>query len=241
MGKEATMKILAINGSARPEGTTTRLAQAALEGAVSAGAETEMILLAEKDIHFCANCLTCYQDIESRIGRCAIGDDMREILEKIAEADGILLASPVHSGFITGLMTTFFERAIWPLCRPTGEIMGMKGAPEPRLTDKTRASASIVSAGMTPPEMRKYCDMGTPFMREMAALMFNGEFVGDMFAAGLFPGQLQENQWTRALLLRELNNAQLKEAFDLGVTLAEAAKQGVKPYSPDIHAMETSG
>lgn len=235
------MKILAINASARKKGTTTRLARAALEGAAAAGAETEMVMLAEKDIRFCANCLTCYQDVASRIGRCAIEDDMREILEKIAEADGVLLASPVHSGFVTGLMTTFFERAVWPLCRPTGEIMGLRGAPEPRLTDKTRASVSIVSAGMTPPEMRKYCDMGTPWMREMAALLFNGEFVGDMYAAGLFPKQLEEDQWRRALTLRELTEDQLKEAHALGATLAEAARRGVKPYSPDIHAMETPG
>ncbi len=235
------MKILAINASARPKGTTTRLAQAALDGAALSGADTEMIMLAEKDIRFCANCLTCYQDIDARIGRCAIDDDMRGILEKIAEADGILLASPVHSGFVTGLMTTFFERAVWTLCRPTGEIMGLKGAPEPRLTDKTRASASIVSAGLTPPEMRRYCDMGTPWMRGMAGLMFNGEFVGGMFAGGLFSEELKEGEWTRALLRRELSDAQLKEASALGAVLGEAAKRGVKPYSPDIHAMETPG
>lgn len=235
------MKILAINGSARPKGTTSRLVRAALEGAASVGGATEMVMLAEKDIHFCANCLTCYQDLDSRIGACSIKDDMRETLEKIAEADGILLASPVHSGFITGLMTTFFERAAWTLCRPTGEIMGLKGTPSPRLTDKARASASIVSAGLIPTGMRQYCDTGTPWMREMAASLFNGEFVADMYAAGLFPRPLQEGEWVRGLLLRELTEAQLQEAHDLGAALAWAVKRGVKPYSPGIHAMEAPG
>lgn len=229
------MKILAINGSARPKGTTTQLVMAALEGASASGLSTEMVMLTEKDIQFCANCLTCYQDMASRIGVCAIKDDMREILEKIAAADGILLASPVHNGFITGLMTTFFERAAWTLCRPTGEIMGLKGTPAPRLTDKTRACASIVSAGLIPPEMRQYCDLATPWLRDMGPTLFNGEFVADMYAAGLFPAPLEEGQWQRGLLLRQLTAAQLQEARELGGLLAQAVLRGVAPYSPDIH------
>lgn len=235
------MKILAINGSGRPKGSTTRLVLAAFEGAAALGVETEMVMLAEKDIRFCVNCLVCYQDLDARIGACSLEDDMRGILEKIAEADGILLASPVHSGFITGLMTTFFERAAWTLCRPTGEIMGLKGVPAPRLTEKTRASASIVSAGMIPPELRPYCDLGTPWMRETAPNLFNGEFVADMYAAGLFPKPLQEGEWERGLLLRELTEAQLQEARTLGGVLAQAVKRGVRPYSPDIHATGTPG
>jgi hypothetical protein len=178
--------------------------------------------------------LTCYQDLDARIGPCSIKDDMRGILEKIAAADAILLASPVHNGFVSGLMTTFFERAAWTLCRPTGELMGLKGLPAPRLTDKARASASIVGAGLIPPELRQYCDAGTPWMRDMAATLFNGEFVADMYACGLFPRPLQEREWERAFLLRELTQEQLDEARALGVTLANAVLNGVRPYAPGM-------
>ena len=229
------MRILAINGSARPDGTTTTLAKTALEGASSLGLATEMVMLTGKEIHFCANCLACYQDIESRIGRCAIQDDMRGILEAIAASDGILLASPVHNGFVTGIMTTFFERAAWTLCRPTGEIMGLKGTPSPRLTDKTRASASIVSAGLIPPELRQYCDLATPWLRDMGPMLFNGEFVGDMYAAGFVPQPLADDQWQRGLVLRRLTSSQIEEARNLGIALAQAVLRGVKPYTPDIH------
>jgi multimeric flavodoxin WrbA len=57
---EKTKKIIAINGSCRRRGTTTQLTEAALEGAASVGMDTEMILLRDKDIRHCTNCLMCY-------------------------------------------------------------------------------------------------------------------------------------------------------------------------------------
>ena len=171
--------------------------------------------------------------MESQIAPCSIDDDMTMVLEKIKDADGIFLASPVHNGFVTGLMTVFFERAIWRLCRPTGEIMGLKGCPEPRLTDKVRAVATIVSAGLVPQELRSYCDGGTPWMLETGSLMVNGSPVGDLYAAAFFPRQLSDQEWPRALFQRELTEEQLTEAYQLGVTLALALKEGrVEAYNP---------
>jgi len=57
--------------------------------------------------------------VESEIAPCTIEDDVGEILEKIRDADEIIMASPVHCGFVTGLMTTFVERIAFRLCRPT--------------------------------------------------------------------------------------------------------------------------
>jgi multimeric flavodoxin WrbA len=227
------MKILALNATYRSEGTTTQLTQKALEGAASMGAETEMVLLKDHDIQFCTNCLTCYKDLESEIAPCVIQDDVRGILEKIRDSDGIILASPVHGGFISGLMTVFMERASFTLCRPTGEIMGLKGCPEPRCTDKVRASASIVSAGGIPTELRQYCDLGTPWLKDMAETLFNGEFLGDVYAGAVFTKELEGDEWSKAFFFRELTQEQLQEAYDLGVKLAEAVKSGqVRPYDP---------
>ncbi|MEW5913674.1 MAG: flavodoxin family protein [Thermodesulfobacteriota bacterium] len=227
------MKVLAINATSRPKQTTSQLTQSALEGAASLGAQTEMILLKELDIQFCRNCLTCYKDLEADIAPCSIQDDVRGVLEKIKQADGLILASPVHSGFVTGLMTTFIERATFTMLRPTGQMLGMQGCPAPRLTDKARAVATIVSAGMIPPELRQYCDLGTPWLLEAGALIANGTPVGNMYACGLFPRPLQDEEWSRAFLLRELTPEQLQEAYGLGVKMAEALRDGlVKPYDP---------
>ncbi|MFZ5587899.1 MAG: flavodoxin family protein [Thermodesulfobacteriota bacterium] len=224
------MQILAINAAGRQRGATTRLAAQALAGAASLGATTEMVMLKNHDIRFCTNCLTCYQDRESRIAPCALKDDVRAILEKIAAADGVLFASPVHCGFVSGLMMTFIERAVWPLCLPAGEMMGVGGVPLPRLTDKARVTAGIVSAGGIPPELRQYCDTGTPWLRETAAMLCNGPWVGDVYAGAIFPRPLDGQQWSRAYLLRELTAGQLEEAFALGQAMARAIQAGPEPF-----------
>ncbi len=226
------MKVLALNATYRPTGTTTRLTQSALKGAASVGAETEMILLRDKDIQFCKNCLTCYKDLESEIAPCTIKDDVGEILEKIRDADGVIMASPVHCGFVTGLMMAFTERIAFRLCRPTGEFMGLKGCPEPRLTAKARAVATIVSAGGVPIELREYCDLGTPWMKE-SAVFFNGECIGDIYAGAVFTKELQGEEWSKSFLFRELTEEQLQEAYNLGVKMAETIKdKRVRPYDP---------
>ena len=231
------MKILAINSSYRPKGTTTQLAQKALEGAASVGAETEMVLLVEKDVQYCRNCLTCYKDTESEIAPCFVEDDVREILEKIRDADGLLLCSPVHNGFVTGLMVSFIERASWTLVKPTGELLGLKGCPEPRLTDKARALATLVSAGGAPPELRQYCDTGSPWLQEMGRLLFNSECIGDMYAAAFFKKELQDEEWSRSYLFRELTAEQFQEAYELGVSLAQAVKsEAIRPYDSEREA-----
>jgi multimeric flavodoxin WrbA len=147
-------------------------------------------------------------------------------LEKIRDADGIIMASPVHNGFVTGLMTTFVERITWRLCRSTGEIMGLKGLPEPRLTEKARAVATIVSAGIVPTELRAYCGTGTPWMKDMATLCFNGQCIGDIYAGAVFTKEPQEADWPKAYLFRKLTEEQLQEAFDLGMKMAKAVKSG---------------
>ena len=227
------MNILAINGTYRPKGTTTRLTEKALEGAASEGADTNMILLVEKDVRYCTNCLTCYKDTESEIAPCTIDDDVRGILEEIRDADGVLFTSPVHCGFVSALMTTFIHRAAWTLLRPTGEMMGLKGMPEARRPDKVRPVATIVSAGGMPTELRKYCDMGSVWLVDMAGCMCNGECVGDIYTGAVFTKELEGDEWSKSYLFRELTDEQLQEAYDLGAKMARTVKEGnVRPYAP---------
>ncbi len=233
------MKILALNATYRKKGATTSLVNEALKGAATVGAETEHLLLKDFDIRYCTNCLKCYGDLESEIAPCTHDDDMTLILEKIKAADGVLLGSPVHMGFMTGLMYVFMERAVFRLARPTGEAFGIKGCPEPRLTDKPRASASIVTAGWTPEEMRQYCDEGTKWFKENVPMLFNGEFVIDQYAAAYFPKELTDDEWQRAFFLRKLTEKQHQEALELGKALADRISQGnVRPF--DAAASEES-
>ena len=235
------MKILAINATYRKNGTTTTLIDKALEGAAKVGAQTEHLLLKDFDIRYCTNCLKCYGDVGSEIASCIHDDDMTLILDKIKEADGVLFGSPVHMGFVTGLMSVFMERACFRLARPTGEFFGLKGCPEPRLTEKPRAAASIVTAGMVPEEMRQYCDLATQWLKENVPMFINGEFVIDQYAAAYFPRELEDKEWQRAFFLRDLTEKQRLEAFELGQTLASSISEGsVGPFDADA-MMESLG
>jgi len=220
------MRILALNATYRKNGTTVALVERALEGAAVVGAVTEHLLLKDYDIRHCTNCLKCYGDLESEIAPCTHADDVTLILEKIKAADGVILGSPVHMGFVTGLMYVFMERTCFRLARPTGELLGLKGCPESRLTNKPRALASIVTAGCVPEELRQHCDAGTVWLQDNVPMLFNGEFVADQYAAALFPKRLNDDEWAKAFFLRKLTEAQLEEAFELGKTLASRIDAG---------------
>ena len=229
------MNVLALYATYRKLGTTTSLVEKALQGAAADGAITEHLLLKDFDIRYCTNCLKCYGDLESDIAPCTHDDDVTLILEKIKKADGVLLGSPVHMGFVTGLMYVFMERTCFRLARPTGELLGLKGCPEPRLTNKPRALASIVTAGAVPEELRQYCDAGTECLKDNVPMLFNGEFVIDQYAAACYPKELNDDEWSRALFLRELTEAQHEEAFELGKTLASRISEGnVRAFDPTM-------
>jgi NAD(P)H-dependent FMN reductase len=218
------MNIVAVNAASRKKGVTTQLTERAMEGAASQGAATEMIFLADHNIRFCKNCLACYRDIESELAPCTIDDDMNAILKKVYDADGVLLSSPIHCGFVNGLMVTFFERMAWRVCRPTGQIAMLKGVPTPR-TSKIRAMGSIVTAGGMPDRLRKLCD-GTPWIKENGTLLLNGIWAGDIYAGARFEKQPKTDQdWQTLYFLRKLAPEQSQMAYDLGVKLAQTAKR----------------
>jgi multimeric flavodoxin WrbA len=227
------MKILAINGTYRKKKTVTALTEAALEGAASVGAETEMILLMDHDIRHCTNCLMCYKDLDSEVSPCSVKDSMDELLQKVADADGIILSSPVHNGFITGIMTVFFERTTWRLCRPTGRFLRIGGLPETR-SRKIRALATIMSAGGMPTKQgKKYCDDGTPFMKQNGCLIFNADWVGSMYAGADLSRKLRPEDWQKVYLLKELSTEQLEEARTIGLKMVEMiGADRLKPLHP---------
>lgn len=220
------MKIIAANGSYRSTGTTTQLAQKALEGAASIGAEIEMLMLRDLRIEYCKNCLKCYSDHASEIAPCSIEDDMNGILHKLRDADGVIFASPVHNGFVTGLMVVVFERMAWRVLRPVGSFLGAMGM-ESRLNSKTRAVVSILSAGGMPQKFRKYCDDGTPWLKSNVPLMLHAQWIGDMYAGAVLERlPKSRDDWTKVYFLRRLADDQLKEAHALGARMASAIKAG---------------
>jgi multimeric flavodoxin WrbA len=108
------MKILAFNGSPRKTWNTATLLNKALEGAASQGAETEMIHLYDLNYKGCISCFACKTRGGPSYGTCALKDDLTPVLAKVAEADAILLGSPIYFFRVTGEMRSFMERIMFP-------------------------------------------------------------------------------------------------------------------------------
>lgn len=101
------MKVLAINSSARKDGNTALLINTVFEELKKKGIETEMVQLAGKVIEPCKACWAC----GGRKNCIHKKDLFQEIYEKMTQADGIILGSPVYTANISANMQAFLERA----------------------------------------------------------------------------------------------------------------------------------
>ena len=101
------MKVLAINSSARKDGNTAILINRVFEELNKEGIETQMIQLAGQVMEPCKACWACGGQ-KNCVHR---KDNFREIFDKMKEADGIILGSPVYTANISANMQAFLERA----------------------------------------------------------------------------------------------------------------------------------
>jgi len=108
------MKVIAINGSPRKKWNTATMLEKALEGAASEGAETELIHLYDLDFKGCISCFACKLKDGKSYGKCAMKDELTHVLDKLKDADAVILGSPIYLGNSTGEMRSFMERFIFP-------------------------------------------------------------------------------------------------------------------------------
>lgn len=109
------MKVLIINGSPRKNMNTMTLLQKAVEGAGKAGAECEIHHLYDYEYTGCKSCFACKIKNSRTNGVCAIRDGLRPLLEKIMEADAVILGTPIYYDNISGMMRSFLERLLYPV------------------------------------------------------------------------------------------------------------------------------
>ncbi|MGN0468439.1 MAG: flavodoxin family protein [Acutalibacteraceae bacterium] len=100
-------KVLILSGSPRKGGNSDLLCDEFMKGAKESGNETEKIRVAEKKIGYCCGCYACKNS-----GVCAIKDDMAEILQKMIDADVIVLASPVYFYSIDAQLKALIDRTV---------------------------------------------------------------------------------------------------------------------------------
>ena len=100
------MKIIGICGSPR-DGATEFLLKKALDDLEKEESfETQFITVRNKNISPCRHCNHC---VKTK-GECSISDDMTEIREALKEADGIIMASPIHFGSISAQLKAVIDR-----------------------------------------------------------------------------------------------------------------------------------
>lgn len=109
------MKVLGINGSPRKGWNTQTLVIKALEGAASAGADTEIINLYDQPLKGCLECYACKRKGIKTDGVCAIHDNLRPLLEKAHEADVIIIGAPNYFGYPSAMTLAFLERFLFPI------------------------------------------------------------------------------------------------------------------------------
>ena len=108
-------KIMIIDGGPRKTFNTASMLQKFAEGAKSVSSEIEVksVRLYGLDFKGCMSCMAC--KIKGRASNvCKFKDALTPILEEIAQADGLVLGSPIYFGQITGLMQAFLERLAFP-------------------------------------------------------------------------------------------------------------------------------
>jgi multimeric flavodoxin WrbA len=129
------MKVIGIVGSPRKNGNTNTLVQQILDGAAEAGAETRTFLLNEMTYRGCQGCGYCKSN-----DKCKFKDDLTELFDEMAKADGIVFGSPIYFAQFTGQMRLFLDRcyslinADFSPRLPAGKkavIVGAQGMPDP--------------------------------------------------------------------------------------------------------------
>ena len=102
------MKVLMINGSPRADGNTA-VALAEMEKVfVKNGIEVEIMQIGNQAIRGCIACGTC-----AKRGKCVFDDAVNEAAEKFAEADGLVIATPVYYANANGTLISFLDRLFY--------------------------------------------------------------------------------------------------------------------------------
>ncbi|MBE0601859.1 MAG: flavodoxin family protein, partial [Firmicutes bacterium] len=101
------MKVLIINGSPHAHGTTRRALDEIAGVLKEHQVETEIMTIGQLTVHGCIACGKCD-------GHCAAFDDaVNEALDKMAQADGLIIGSPVYFASPNGSVLSFLDRMFY--------------------------------------------------------------------------------------------------------------------------------
>ena len=106
--EEGIVKVVAFNGSPRKKGNTYHCVQTVLEELKREGIKTDLIQLGGADIKGCRACYKCF---EKKNMRCIQDDAFNLFMEKMIEADGIIIGSPTYFANVSTEVKALIDRA----------------------------------------------------------------------------------------------------------------------------------
>ena len=235
--EEARPKILAIVGSFRKGGNTDLITDRILAGASSKGARTEKIYVDDLRFSSCQGCYQCKPE-----GICQQHDDVLKIRNKIEEADGVIVGSPIYGNYMTGQLKLLLDRLMGVLNRRIFIPGEKKFTSVTRLVEKKRNVFIVLVAGAP----NEDCGDDTlKLLRRMTGSFANGGFVENMVAtgitaygavamdeeqlAGVAKAAGVPNPEEAAERARARNLGVLEKAYQIGVRMVEAdSNQGAQ-------------
>lgn len=112
------MKVLVINGSPHLNGCTDRGLREVEETLKAEGIEIERVNVGNKPVRGCIACNFCREH-----GRCVFDDAVNETAPKFAEADGIIVGSPVYYAGANGQLLAFLDRLFYSTATNVNKTM----------------------------------------------------------------------------------------------------------------------
>ena len=101
-------KVLLLNGSPHANGCTAAALAEMIKVFDAEGIETELVQVGMKNIRGCIACGKCEE-----LGKCVFDDLVNEVALKLAEADGLVVGSPVYYGSPNGTVIAFMDRLFY--------------------------------------------------------------------------------------------------------------------------------
>lgn len=98
-------KVILLCGSPKPKGNTAQVLEACAKVIRENGLEAEVVSLSGKKTESCIACGKC-----AELKKCALNDELNEIIEKIREAKGFIVGAPVYFGTARGDVMSALQR-----------------------------------------------------------------------------------------------------------------------------------
>ena len=213
------MKVMAFNGSPRKKNwNTITILENALKGARSAGAEAELVQLYDLNFSGCVSCFSCKKLNRKEDGVCAVQDDLTSVLDRVKEANSLIIGTPVYYGTESALTRAFLERLCFPYLKFDKDVRSLF----PR-----RIHTAMIYTMNAPEEMFEQLDYERHF--GMTKMMLEMHFGAcelllstdtfqysdyDQYESGIFDKEAKAKR--RAEVFPE----DCKRAFELGVRMA---------------------